>query len=144
MAERHKAAADKAAMDMTRMAADMSTAHEALLREREALNDLQDQHEQLLRAQEVLQAELSMALGSYQPKATIDSGARAARRATCWLRPRQGGLSTPGSATRGAPAAAARARPPPPLPTDRLRIASFETLRPPSNAQARPRTSCWR
>jgi len=34
----------------------------------------QDQHVQLLRAQEVLQAELSMALGSYQPKATIDSG----------------------------------------------------------------------
>lgn len=38
------------------------------------LNAPQDQHEQLLRAQEVLQAELSMALGSYQPKATIDAG----------------------------------------------------------------------
>ncbi|KAI8469134.1 MAG: hypothetical protein J3K34DRAFT_386003 [Monoraphidium minutum] len=59
---------------MTRMAADVSSAHEALLREREALNNLQDQHEQLLRAQEVLAAELSMALGSYKPKATIDAG----------------------------------------------------------------------
>ncbi|GBF94222.1 hypothetical protein Rsub_06492 [Raphidocelis subcapitata] len=73
-AERHRAAADRAAADLTKMAADMSDAHEALLREREALNNLQDQHEQLLRAQEVLQAELSMALGSYQPKATIDAG----------------------------------------------------------------------
>ena len=36
----------------------------------------QDQHEQLLRAQEVLQAELQMALGSYQPKTVIDAGAR--------------------------------------------------------------------
>lgn len=34
----------------------------------------QDQHDQLLRAQEVLQAELSMALGSYEPKARIDAG----------------------------------------------------------------------
>jgi hypothetical protein len=34
----------------------------------------QDQHDQLLRAQEVLQAELSVALSSYQPKATIDAG----------------------------------------------------------------------
>jgi hypothetical protein len=113
---------------MTKMAADVSSAHEALLKEREALNNLQvgcllggerwlccalnwrgphsgrpwvrvafqtatrpylnsptsqppptaadpqDQHAQLLRAQEVLQAELSMALGSYQPKATIDAG----------------------------------------------------------------------
>ena len=69
-----KAGYDKAAVDMTRLAADMTTAQEALLKEREALSTLQDQHELLLRQQEVLQAELSVALGSYRPRAVIDAG----------------------------------------------------------------------
>lgn len=40
-AQQQKALADKAAADLTRMAVDMTTAQQALLREREALNNLQ-------------------------------------------------------------------------------------------------------
>jgi hypothetical protein len=53
---------------------------EALSAEQQKLHSLQDAHAKVLHQREVLQAELSLALNNYQPKAVIDAGAVGAGR----------------------------------------------------------------